>query len=104
MQKTTIVLEDDIHGGPAAETIRFSVNGVDYEIDLNETNARYFYKALAPYQDAGHTVKPANGKSHAPRDRKRANAIRAWAATQGYELTPRGRTPDRIVRAYEAVH
>ena len=34
-QKVTIVLEDDLTGGPAEETVRFAFEGTDYEIDLN---------------------------------------------------------------------
>ena len=32
--KTTVVLEDDLDGGPADETVRFGLDGVEYEIDL----------------------------------------------------------------------
>ena len=34
-QKVTVVLEDDLTGGPAEQTIRFAFQGTDYEIDLN---------------------------------------------------------------------
>jgi nucleoid-associated protein Lsr2 len=48
-QKVTVALEDDLDGGPAAETIRFFFGGVDYEIDLSATNASAFRKQLAPF-------------------------------------------------------
>ena len=38
-QKVTVTLEDDLDGGPAAETVRFSFGGADYEIDLSKKNA-----------------------------------------------------------------
>jgi hypothetical protein len=38
--KITVALEDDLDGGPAAETVQFAFDGTDYEIDLNEKNAR----------------------------------------------------------------
>jgi Lsr2 len=38
-QKMTVMLEDDLDGGPAAETVRFGVGGTEYKIDLNEKNA-----------------------------------------------------------------
>jgi hypothetical protein len=31
--KITVALEDDFDGGPAAETVRFSVGGTEYEIN-----------------------------------------------------------------------
>ena len=48
-QKVTIVLEDDLDGGPADETVRFGFEGTDYEIDLSAKNARAFRKGLAPF-------------------------------------------------------
>ena len=38
-RKTVTAIEDDLSGGPAHETVRFSLDGVDYEIDLNVVNA-----------------------------------------------------------------
>jgi Lsr2 len=38
--KTTVTLEDDLDGGPADETARFRRDGAEYEIDLNNKNAR----------------------------------------------------------------
>ena len=38
-QKVSVVLEDDLTGGPAEQTVRFAFDGTDYEIDLNAKNA-----------------------------------------------------------------
>ena len=48
-QKVTVVLEDDLTGGPADQTIRFAFEGTGYEIDLNAKNAAKFSRQLAPY-------------------------------------------------------
>ena len=48
-QKVSVVLEDDLTGGPAEQTTRFAFEGTDYEIDLNAKNAAKFSKQLAPY-------------------------------------------------------
>jgi hypothetical protein len=48
-QKVTVVLEDDLTGGPAEQTIRFAFEGTGYEIDLNAKNAVTFSKQLALY-------------------------------------------------------
>ena len=37
--RTAIPLEDDLDGGPAAETVRFSLGTADYEQDLSAKNA-----------------------------------------------------------------
>jgi nucleoid-associated protein Lsr2 len=39
-QKLTVVLEDDLDGGPADETVRFALDGMAYEIDLSNKHAR----------------------------------------------------------------
>ncbi len=46
--KITVALEDDLDGGPAEETVRFGVDGSEYEIDLNKKNAGAFRRQLAP--------------------------------------------------------
>jgi hypothetical protein len=48
-QKVTVALEDDLDGGPADETVRFAIDGTDYEIDLRASHADAFRKQLAPY-------------------------------------------------------
>ena len=48
-QKVTVVLEDDLTGGPAEQTVRFAFDGTDYEIDLSAKNAAAFRKQLAPF-------------------------------------------------------
>jgi hypothetical protein len=48
-QEVSVVLEDDLTGGPAEQTVRFAFDGTDYEIDLNANNAATSGKQLAPY-------------------------------------------------------
>jgi hypothetical protein len=50
-QKVTVELEDDLDGGPADETVRFGVDGSDYEIDLSAKNAAALRRKLAPFID-----------------------------------------------------
>ena len=47
-QKVSVVLEDDLTGGPAEQTVRLAFDGTDHEIDLNAKNAAAFGKQLAP--------------------------------------------------------
>ena len=102
--KVTVALEDDLEGGPANETVRFAFDGAEYEIDLNNKNARAFRKQLAPFLDharkAGRGSRRRAARTGAGRDR--SGAIRAWAQTQGLAVSARGRIPARVVKQYEA--
>ncbi|MBX7443369.1 MULTISPECIES: Lsr2 family protein [unclassified Arthrobacter] len=50
------ILEDDLDGSEAAETVRFSLDGRSYEIDLNSAHARQFRASLLRYIRAGRKV------------------------------------------------
>jgi hypothetical protein len=39
-QRVKVILEDDIDGSPADETVQFALNGTSYEIDLSSENAQ----------------------------------------------------------------
>ena len=54
-QKVQIILEDDLDGGEASETVSFGLDGTNYEIDLNEENATALREAFAAY--VGHARK-----------------------------------------------
>jgi hypothetical protein len=98
----------------SGESITFSVNGIDYEIDLNDKNAKEFHRKLDYY--IGYSTKiggrqgrktSAGGKSvtTAPkRDATQTRAIREWAVGQGYEVSARGRIPAAIEEAFDAAH
>ena len=38
--KVLVVLEDDLDGSKASETVTFAIDGTQYEIDLNEQTLR----------------------------------------------------------------
>jgi len=44
----TVALEDDSHGGPTEETVRFRFDGAEYEIDLSAKNSHAFRGQLQP--------------------------------------------------------
>jgi hypothetical protein len=102
--KITVALEDDLDGGPAAETVRFAVGGAEYEIDLNKKNAAAFRRKLAPFIEharrAGRRPRRRAGSSAAGRER--GAAIRAWAGEQGIAVSARGRIPADVVERYDA--
>ena len=102
--KVTVALEVDLDGGLAVETVRFSVGGAEYEIDLNKKNAAAFRKKLAPFIEharrAGRGSRPQAGRSAA--DRERGSAIRARAKQRGIAVSARGRIPADVMEQYDA--
>lgn len=102
-RRTIVALEDDLDGGPAEETVRFGVGGSEYEIDLSEKNAAKFRRQLAPFVEH---ARRASGQPRRPvrtaASRRRSRDIRAWARTQGIQLSERGRIPAGIAAQYEA--
>lgn len=104
--RTQVVLEDDIDGGSAEHTIRFTVNGVSYEIDLSAENAARLDQAIEPFVSKARRV---GGRAAGARRPTRSStgtaeqrAIRAWAKDNGYQVSDRGRVSASIVAAYKA--
>jgi hypothetical protein len=102
--RTAVALEDDLDGGPADETLRFGLDGPEYEIDLSKKNAKAFRNQLAPFVEharkAGRTQhrRSARTSSH----RERSGDIRAWAKDKGIPVSARGRIPASVVEQYDA--
>jgi hypothetical protein len=103
-QKVTVALEDDLTGGPAVETLRFTFEGTDYEIDLNAKNAAALRKLLAPYLEHARRVgrAPARRAGRTAASRQRSGDIRAWAKEHGLQVSERGRIPASVVEQYHA--
>ena len=102
-QKTVITLEDDLDGGPADETLRFGIDGRDYEIDLSRKNANQFRRLIGPF--IGHARRTARGPRRPVRtaaSRRRSHDIREWAMEHGIEVSDRGRIPSSVIERYEA--
>jgi Lsr2 len=107
-QKVHVVLEDDLDGGSADETITFGLDGTTYEIDLTKKNAVKLRDALAPWVGAARRI--SGGRASARRGRGRparasqAGDIRSWARESGYQVSERGRISAEIQAAYAAAH
>jgi hypothetical protein len=103
-QRITLELEDDLDGGPAAETVRFGIDGSQYEIDLSKKNATAFRRKLAPFID--HARRAGRGQRRRPgrpaASRERSGSIRAWAKEAGIAVSARGRIPASVVEQYQA--
>lgn len=100
-------------------TISFSLDGVDYEIDLGAKNRDKFYERITPYVEAGRRVRggrrTAGGGARVARSSAHAGsgtgsglsrdetaAIRLWAQQNGRTVSTRGRLPADLVSAYRS--
>lgn len=114
--KTILTYTDDLDGSDANGTVKFGLDGTDYEIDLNEVNETKLRDALASFVAAARKVKakrgrkPGGGSTGAAggastgdvaAKRERNQAIREWALANDWEVSKRGRLAREIVEAYE---
>ncbi|MCQ9368180.1 Lsr2 family protein [Brevibacterium sp. 50QC2O2] len=107
-----LVLTDDMDGSKAAETVSFSVDQGDYEIELSSENADKLREVLAPYIAAGRRV--TRQRQSAGRARNSGvttyktgpdtKLVRKWAKENGYDVSDRGRIEASILDAYKAAH
>ena len=114
-QRVEILLTDDLDGREATQTVRFSLDGRDFEIDLNDQNAARFRKVFLPYIAAGRRLGGRAGTSggatrSAGRTRSTVGSrgelaqVRAWARANGYEVSDRGRVKGDVLDAYHAAN
>ena len=104
-QRVHIVLEDDIDGGDADETVLFGLDGVNYEIDLSDKNAAKLRDSLSKYIGVGPTHHPPSRRGSASKRRRpHDRTVREWARSNGYEVSDRGRISADIRAAYDAAN
>lgn len=108
-RREIVVYTDDLDGSEGAETVKFGLDGVQYEIDLAEKNATRLREALEPFiavaRRTGRGGVVVGGRAARGRgavDREQNKAIRAWAKREGKKISDRGRIPQEIVDEYHA--
>jgi hypothetical protein len=107
-----LILIDDLDESEGAETITYTVNDQDYEIDLSEENAQRFYDVLGPYIEKSRRVQRRAAPTPRRGDRRRSSGsgrndipqIRAWAEAQGMDVSARGRIKKDVIDAYDQAH
>lgn len=57
---------DDIDGGPAEGTVRFGLDGADYEIDLSTEHTEELHKVLAAYVTHARKARPGPARFPGP--------------------------------------
>jgi len=113
-QKVQVILVDDVDGGDASETVTFGLDGVSYEIDLNDDNAAQLREAVSTW--VGHARRVGGRSSTGTRRRSSGSSsssgsggtdtasVRAWARENGHDVSERGRISAEVMAAYEAAN
>ncbi|MEV6646999.1 histone-like nucleoid-structuring protein Lsr2 [Amycolatopsis sp. NPDC051371] len=101
-KNTAVRVLDDLTGEPAAETVGFGIDGIDYDIDLSFVNADALRELLQRYADAGRRT---GGRKRRPRIVPGAKRPRAKAAPKaakpvaGRRATAKAATPAKTTKA-----
>lgn len=109
-KKTVIQIVDDIDGAELDEyeTVRWSLDGKNYEFDTSPEHAEEFRNHVATYVAVSRATsgRATAGRRTATPGRSGSNTrvVRQWAADNGYTVSDRGRIPADIVAAYEAAN
>jgi hypothetical protein len=107
-QKIQTLFIDDIDGSEAEGTVRFALDGAEYEIDLNAKHAEALRKALSRYVDAARRSSGTAARRPARAGRRTAASglntteVREWAKAQGIDVKDRGRVPAELVVRFRA--
>jgi Lsr2 len=104
-QKIQTLFVDDLDGSKAEGTVRFGLDGADYEIDLNAEHAQALRDALARYVQAARRASGRRRGRSARRGRPDgvdSTEVREWAKAQGIEVKDRGRVPSELIARFKA--
>ena len=105
--KIQTLFVDDLDGSEADGTVRFGLDGTEYEIDLNAGHAQALRDALARYVKAarragGGIRRPSRGRRRTPTSGVDNTEVRERAKAQGIEVKDRGRIPAELVARFKA--
>lgn len=106
-QRVQILLEDDLDGSEAAETVNFAVDGIPYEIDLSTSHAAQLRDDLAKWVGHARKVRGSGRRASTTKaagPRADLSKVREWARGKGYEVSDRGRVAAHIQEAYDKAH
>lgn len=110
-QRTEITLIDDIDGKVADETVQFALDGVHYEIDLADRNARKLRASLQEWTSKARRARGGTSTRRNPtptvgarQHSERLAAIREWAKNNSFPVSDRGRIAASVQQAYDHAH
>jgi len=109
-----IVLSDDLDESEATQTLNYTIDDQEYEIDLSEENVQRFHAALEPFVSKSRKVQrqPAPARRGRGDGRRKSSGggrddipqIRSWAESQGMDVSARGRVKKEVIDAYDQAH
>lgn len=104
---TLTTLIDDLDGQALedgqGETLKFGLDGSQYEIDLSKDNARELRDFLKRYVKVARPASGRRGAGSANRNSKEElAAARAWLRDNGHEVSDRGRIPNELMELYRS--
>jgi hypothetical protein len=115
-RQTTVTVTDDLDGSANAKEVTFGWDGIWWSIDLSAKNRGSLEKALKPYL-AKATKQTPQGSRKAGARRSGSSAgsrrgtspvdlgeVRAWARSNGHQVSDRGRVSAAVQQAYDAAH
>jgi hypothetical protein len=102
--RTIVEVTDDLDGSKADQTLHFSLEGAEFEIDLSKVHADELRAALDPYMRAGRKTGGKRRSRAAATDGVQISAIRDWAKKQGLKVSDRGRVSTDVREAYAKAH
>jgi hypothetical protein len=106
-QKVQTIFIDDLDASPAEGTIRFGLDGTDYEIDLNTEHAQQLRDTLARYVSAARRTgrnsrQPSGSGRRAQSSGPNTAEVREWAKAEGIDVKDRGRIPAELLAKFKA--
>ena len=108
-RKVLVRLVDDLDGSPSADVapVTFALDGVTYQIDLNQRNAGRLRESLSAFVAGARRTSGRAKRGTAVRAGRGSatgdvSAIREWAKEQGLPVSARGRIPANILDAYNS--
>jgi len=106
-QKIQTLFIDDLDGSTADGTVRFALDGTQYEIDLNAAHAQELRTSLAPFTRAARKVAGTARRQTRNPGKAAANGlstteIRDWAKANGFDIKDRGRVPADVIAKFRA--
>ena len=101
---------DDFDNSPLEDNevnvVEFSVNSVDYVMELSEKNLQKFQSAVDPYIAVARRAarSSSNRKSSSNSSSNRNKRIREWALENNLDVSKRGRIASDIIEKFNQAH
>ena len=104
--KIHVELLDDLDGSPASQTVRFALDGSEFEIDLTDEHAAQLRDVFTEFTGAARRSRAQTGRQAKPNASNGVDvkAVREWAHAQGISVNPRGRIAQQVIDQYIAAN